>query len=191
MKVFISQSGPRSKAAASALRQWLPDVIQSIEPWMSAEDIDAGARWNSELTNKLAETRCGIICLQLIVQARQLESMERLISPGVDISMPTTTILETSPRTSGSTKVYKTRYGSAALRRLIRSYIEFMINNQETVRVTDLLKKFKPEDKDVALTIMMRMTESGELTCSQPISGESLVVLNEFRPPDEDDDTRS
>jgi TIR domain len=63
MKVFLSWSGPRSKAAALMLRQWLPDVIQSIEPWMSAEDIDAGARWNNELTNKLAETRCGIICL--------------------------------------------------------------------------------------------------------------------------------
>jgi hypothetical protein len=63
MKVFISWSGPRSKAAAQALHQWLPDVIQSIEPWMSAEDIDAGARWGNEVTNELAQTRCGIICL--------------------------------------------------------------------------------------------------------------------------------
>jgi hypothetical protein len=63
MKVFISWSGPRSKAAASALRQWLPDVIQFIDPWMSSEDIDAGARWSNEVTNQLAETRCGIICL--------------------------------------------------------------------------------------------------------------------------------
>src|SRR5262245_10836217 len=63
MKVFLSWSGERSKSAALMLRQWLPDVIQSIEPWMSAEDIDAGARWNSELTNKLAETRFSVICL--------------------------------------------------------------------------------------------------------------------------------
>jgi hypothetical protein len=63
MKVFLSWSGERSKVAAQILRQWLPEVIQSLEPWMSAADINAGARWNSELTNKLAETRCGIICL--------------------------------------------------------------------------------------------------------------------------------
>jgi TIR domain len=63
MKVFLSWSGERSKVAAHALRQWLPDVIQAIEPWMSSEDIDAGARWGSEVTNQLAETRCGIICL--------------------------------------------------------------------------------------------------------------------------------
>jgi hypothetical protein len=30
---------------------------------MSAEDIDTGTRWDSEVTNQLAETRCGIICL--------------------------------------------------------------------------------------------------------------------------------
>jgi hypothetical protein len=63
MKVFLSWSGSRARAAALILRQWLPDVIQSIEPWMSAEDIDAGTRWGIEVTNQLAETRCGIICL--------------------------------------------------------------------------------------------------------------------------------
>ena len=63
MKVFLSWSGPRSKAVAQTLRQWLPDVILYIKPWMSADDIDAGARWGSELTTQLADTRCGIICL--------------------------------------------------------------------------------------------------------------------------------
>ena len=63
MKVFISWSGPRARAAALMLRQWLPDVLQSIEPWMSEEDMDAGTRWGIEVTNQLEATRCGIICL--------------------------------------------------------------------------------------------------------------------------------
>jgi hypothetical protein len=50
-------------AVAQALRQWLPDVIQSIEPWMSLEDIDAGARWGSDIAAELSATRFGIICL--------------------------------------------------------------------------------------------------------------------------------
>lgn len=63
MKVFISWSGPRSNTVAQALRQWLPDVIQSVEPWMSAEDIEAGARWNNDISQELSETRFGIICV--------------------------------------------------------------------------------------------------------------------------------
>jgi tetratricopeptide (TPR) repeat protein len=63
MQVFISWSGPRSKVVAQNLRQWLHDVIQFVEPWMSAEDIQAGARWNDELSTTLQQIRFGIICL--------------------------------------------------------------------------------------------------------------------------------
>jgi hypothetical protein len=63
MKIFISWSGNRSKAVAHALRQWLPDVIQSLKPWMSAVDIEAGARWSHIVANELTETKFGIICV--------------------------------------------------------------------------------------------------------------------------------
>ncbi len=62
MKVFISWSGKTSKAIASALRAWLPVVIQAIEPWMSDEDIDKGKRWRTILDKEL-KTDVGIICL--------------------------------------------------------------------------------------------------------------------------------
>jgi hypothetical protein len=63
MKVFISWSGARSKAIANRLRTWLPDVIQGVKPWMSATDIDAGARWGQRVQGELQESRFGIICL--------------------------------------------------------------------------------------------------------------------------------
>jgi hypothetical protein len=63
MKVFISWSGAKSKTVAAALRQWIPDVIQTVEPWMSTTDIDAGARWNRDIDKELGETKFGIICL--------------------------------------------------------------------------------------------------------------------------------
>lgn len=63
MRIFISWSGPRSKAMAEALRDWLPNVIQAVEPWTSSSDIDAGMRWTPALSEQLQQTQLGIICL--------------------------------------------------------------------------------------------------------------------------------
>jgi hypothetical protein len=63
MKVFISWSGEQSLAVAKALRGWLPQVIQVVTPWMSAEDIERGARWSVDIAQQLEECRVGLICL--------------------------------------------------------------------------------------------------------------------------------
>lgn len=63
MKVFISWSGAHSQAVARTLRDWLPDVIQSVEPWMSEADIHAGDRWNNEIAHELQASSFGIICV--------------------------------------------------------------------------------------------------------------------------------
>jgi DNA-directed RNA polymerase subunit RPC12/RpoP len=63
MKVFLSWSGERSQAIAEALRDWLPKVIQAVQPWMSTVDIDRGARWSSDISVELGETSFGILCL--------------------------------------------------------------------------------------------------------------------------------
>ena len=62
MKLFISWSGERSKLLAEGLRKWLPGVINAVEPWLSSNDIDPGARWGPELASQLENTRYGIIC---------------------------------------------------------------------------------------------------------------------------------
>jgi len=48
---------------AEALRDWLPNVIQAVEPWTSSSDIDAGMRWTPALAEQLQQTQLGIICL--------------------------------------------------------------------------------------------------------------------------------
>ena len=63
MKIFICWSQSRSKVMAEALRDWIPDVMQACEPWISSEDIDPGARWSSDLAKQLDEIQFGIICL--------------------------------------------------------------------------------------------------------------------------------
>ena len=63
MKVFITWSGKKSKAVALALREWIPDVLNNIEAWMSEIDIGAGRRWSEAIALELGVTNCGIICL--------------------------------------------------------------------------------------------------------------------------------
>lgn len=63
MQLFLSWSGERSKAVATALTRWLPDVFQDLSVWMSAHHIDAGQRWGHELGNQLASTSFGVLCL--------------------------------------------------------------------------------------------------------------------------------
>lgn len=63
MDVFISWSGPRSRAIAEGLREWLPTVVGTLKPWISSEDIDKGARWAAEIAGQLSASKVGIFCL--------------------------------------------------------------------------------------------------------------------------------
>lgn len=63
MKVFLSWSGTKSKELAEKLRDWLPDVVQSVEPFVSTRDISIGDRPLSVLASELESTSFGIVCL--------------------------------------------------------------------------------------------------------------------------------
>jgi TIR domain len=63
LKIFISWSGPRSQGVAEALHDWLPNVLQNVKPWLSANDIDKGAKWRQAVTGELEKSNFGLICL--------------------------------------------------------------------------------------------------------------------------------
>jgi hypothetical protein len=63
VKVFISWSGDKSRDVALALRDWLPGVINSVEPFVSAKDIYAGSRWQMDIATELDTTNFGIVCV--------------------------------------------------------------------------------------------------------------------------------
>jgi len=48
---------------AEALRDWLPFVLNAVDPWMSAADIEAGAKWQGVVSGKLQDSNFSIICL--------------------------------------------------------------------------------------------------------------------------------
>src|SRR5579863_2173184 len=63
MKVFISWSGERSRQVAELLEGWLKCVIQGVSPWVSTKNIDRGSLWFAEISDQLASTVTGIVCL--------------------------------------------------------------------------------------------------------------------------------
>ncbi|MFT3918079.1 hypothetical protein [Cloacibacterium sp.] len=63
MKVFLSWSGDLSHKIAIELREWLPFVIQSVEPYVSSEDIDKGSRWSIDIAKELEDSSFGILCV--------------------------------------------------------------------------------------------------------------------------------
>jgi len=63
MRIFISWSGKKSAAYGQALRDWLPSVLQYIKPYYTPDDIEKGAKWDSEIARELSESHFGLICL--------------------------------------------------------------------------------------------------------------------------------
>lgn len=62
-RVFLSWSGERSKKVATLLSDWLPDVLQGVEPFMSDTDIAAGEVWFEQIGNNLASSRFAIMLI--------------------------------------------------------------------------------------------------------------------------------
>jgi hypothetical protein len=63
MRLFISWSGDLSHRIAECLFEWLPMVLQGVEPYMSSESIEKGARWSSHIGKELEEARFGLVIL--------------------------------------------------------------------------------------------------------------------------------
>lgn len=63
MKVFISWSGDVSFEVAKILKEWIPCIIQDVQPYFSSEDIDKGARWSTDIAKELEEASFGILCV--------------------------------------------------------------------------------------------------------------------------------
>jgi hypothetical protein len=78
MKVFISWSGNQSKTVAEHFRQWLPAVLQAVQPYFTPDDITKGTRWNTEITQELEESSIGL----LFMTSENLESKWLMFEAG-------------------------------------------------------------------------------------------------------------
>lgn len=101
IKVFIShstgdpggQENHPSQAVAQALYEWLPLMIQSVQPFLAEHDITPGTEWLAAIMKRLHRSKIGIICLtpdtiekpwlnfEAGAIARQLKGQKRLVIP--------------------------------------------------------------------------------------------------------------
>lgn len=63
MKIFISWSKEKSGLYAQAIKEWLPNVIQKLDLFISSEDISKGGIWFNKIAQELEETNFGIVCI--------------------------------------------------------------------------------------------------------------------------------
>ena len=62
-KIFISWSGKLSQKIAEAIKEWLPQIVNHLDPFVSSEDIKKGERWLQEIFKTLEESNFGLVCL--------------------------------------------------------------------------------------------------------------------------------
>ena len=63
MQIFVSWSGKPAQVLADFLQTWLRQVIQELDPFMSTNSIEKGARWSPEISKRLEETAEAIVCV--------------------------------------------------------------------------------------------------------------------------------
>jgi len=63
MQIFISWSGEKSKQIGEAFRHWLPEVIQSVKPYFTPDDVAKGQRWAADIADSLHSSQFGLFCL--------------------------------------------------------------------------------------------------------------------------------
>lgn len=52
-----------SREIGGALRSWLPDVLQYVDPFFTPEDVLKGNRWGAEIATHLSASKVGLFCL--------------------------------------------------------------------------------------------------------------------------------
>ncbi len=63
MKVFVSWSGPVARDVASAVAKYVQLMVPGIRCFVSADEVEKGARWSTSIAQELEQTNFGILIL--------------------------------------------------------------------------------------------------------------------------------
>jgi hypothetical protein len=206
MKVFISWSGEPSHTVALALREWLPHVIQSIDPYVSSEDIEQGAPWFPDIAQQLDQASFGIICVTRVnadsrwmnfeagALFKSVNSVQRHVSPFLidlrptDLVGPLAQFQVTEPSLDGVAKLVRSlnALGDPPLRdALLNAEIErWWPDLEEKLRNAQEIAASQPEavprrGTDDMVEELLERTRSIERRITQPTAGAVNVTTSE------------
>jgi hypothetical protein len=124
MKVFISWSGEMSKRVGEALKNWIPHVLQTVEPYYTPTDIEKGTRWSHDIAAELESSSAGIFCVtRENLKSPWLAFEAGAISKQVDDSLvcPVLIDLDTSDLNGPLTQFQVTPFQKTEIKKLIQA----------------------------------------------------------------------
>lgn len=151
MKLFISWSGAESRQIAEALRDWLPALFESVDPYMSARDNDAGVRWGQVISGELEETDFGILCLTPTnLQAPWLLFEAGALSKAVDVArvVPLLHRLTTADVTSPLSQFQMKELDEEGAREVVRSINNALTNPRAEAALLTVFSALWPSLRD-------------------------------------------
>ena len=155
MKVFISWSGERSKKVALIFRDWLPTVIQAIDPFVSSEDIEQGARWNTDIAQELKESSFGLICVTKDnLDSQWLNFEAGALSKSIDNSYVAPLLFDLKPsdlKISPISQFQATSFSKEDMKRLIETLNKATGNSLNAARLDKAFELCYPDlEKSIA-----------------------------------------
>ncbi len=189
MSVFISWSGERSQRVAEALRDWLPNVIQKLDVWMSKADIEKGTQWRGEIRSHLDSSSVGIICL----------TPENLTAPWLLFESGALSKVESESGSESRVLTYLYDIGASDVEEPLAQYQATIANEEDTKelvltinrnideelrspsdRVEAAFGKFWPDLKDVLDAIPQPRVERHQPRSTQEIAEETLNLVRQI-----------
>jgi hypothetical protein len=149
MDIFISWSGDKSKKVAELFKRWLPQIIQSLSPWYSPDDIGKGAVWFNEITEKLKSVNFSIICLtKENKEAPWILFEAGAIAKGIPDNKVYTFLvdLEVTDIMAPLSSFNHTKYDKEEIKKLIKDINEMLVEKKLSPEILDnTFDKFWPD----------------------------------------------
>lgn len=181
MKVFISWSGTKSQEVAMILKQWIPCVIQSVEPYFSSADIDKGARWSTDIAKELQDATYGILCVTKDnLSSAWLNFEAGALSKSIDQSKVCPFLIDLKPKDIQDSPILQFQMATATKNEVCGLFKSINSNLCEAKLNEDVLnttfETFWPKIEEALKSVSKKETESAP----QPEHKDSIETIDEI-----------